>query len=114
MNVWIAVAGVVAAILGGSGIGSIITAIMSRGKIAAEAADVVSKISVQFAKDVQADATAARQEAAAVRRELAEVRAEAHALALELRRLRLAILAPSASIDGLRALVNPPGANGGP
>jgi transposase-like protein len=58
------------------------------------------------------EAAEARREVAEVRRELAECRHEAEALATDLRNLRGAIMAPSATLERLRAMVGGGGLNG--
>ena len=107
----LATIGVIAAgLLGAGGVGSVLTAAFGRGKAKADAADVLTDSVLQFAEELKKEAGEARAE---VRR----VRQEAHALADELHHLRLAVMAPTATIDGLRALVrggSAPGANGQP
>lgn len=100
---WAAVA---AALLGGGGIGSVFVAILGRRKGKADAADVLTDSVLQFAEQLKKEAGEARDE---VRR----VRQEATLLADELHRIRLAIMAPAATIDGLRALIRPSSATNG-
>jgi hypothetical protein len=91
--------------LTGGGLLPLVQAARGRGKARVDAVDALSETAREWAAEFKQDATEARAE-------LRQVRAEAHALAEELRALRLAILAPEASIDGLRELVRRGGDGG--
>lgn len=91
---------VVAVLTGGLGgaVVPLIAALRGRGKDRVDAVAALTEASRRMVADFEEDAKEARAE-------LRQVRAEAHYLAEELRSLRLAILHPAASIDGLRELV---------
>lgn len=119
MNWPTVIASVVAALLGGGGIAAVITAMGGRKVAKVEAADRLNESTLEWAAAVKADAADARRETADARREMAEmrlemasVRHEAEALAKDLRHLRLAILDPFATLEQLRAMVNPGPGNG--
>lgn len=98
---------------GASGIAWIVKAIRGQGRV--DAAAALGETARKWVADFEKEATEARAEARQAREEVRTCRQEAHALADELRQLRLAILHPNASIDGLRELVRagrPPGENG--
>lgn len=106
-------------LLGGGGLVSIVNAVIGRRGRRAEVADRLSDSTLKWVEQFQEEAAAARHEATEARREVAEirtelraVRSEAEALAYELRRLRLAIMAPDATVERLRAMVGPNGVNG--
>ncbi|MEO3929959.1 hypothetical protein ABGB07_39830 [Micromonosporaceae bacterium B7E4] len=105
-------------VVGGlAGVAALLNAFFGRGKTKAEEAQIITGSAVQVMNEFQEDARAARVEAAEVRVEMRAVRDEARALAEELHRLRMAIMQPDATIEGLRALVSSgPGssANGRP
>jgi hypothetical protein len=81
---------------GASGIAWVVKAIRGQGRI--DAAESLGKTAREWADEF-------KQEAIEARAELRACRTEAHALAEEIRQLRLAILHPAATIDGLRELV---------
>lgn len=105
-------ASVLTVVLGGGGLAVLINAIAGRRTRKAEVADRLSDSSLKWVQEFQEEtararleASEARREVAEVRRELATVRGEAEALARDLRNLRGAIMAPSATIERLRAMV---------
>lgn len=100
-----AIVAVAVALLSGAGLADLIRAVAGRRRARADEAQVLTSGVLQWAERLKKDADEAHAEVAEVRRELRSVRAEAHALADELRALRLAILHPTATIDGLRSLV---------
>lgn len=98
---------VLVALIGGGlsgGMVPLVQAFRGRGRARVDAVDALSDAAREWVEEFKKDATEARAELRACRR-------EAHALADELRRLRLAIMHPDASIDGLRELVR--AGNGG-
>lgn len=112
---------VLVAVLGGGGAATIITTLARRKVTKVEAADRLNESTLEWAEQLKADAASARRdahearlEANGARVEMAAVRYEAESLAYELRRLRLAILDPYASIDKLRQLISEGPGNGVP
>lgn len=109
---------IIVSVLGTSGTAgfmAIARAIRGRGRGRVDAVAALSETARKWVADFEAEAVEARSEARRTREELRACRTEAHALADELRNLRLAILHPAATLDGLRALVrsgNGPGDNG--
>lgn len=91
---------IVAVLSGGAipGIGMLVKAFRGRGRDRVDAVDALGKTAREWVDEFKVEATEARAE-------LRACRSEAHALADELRQLRLAILHPAATIDGLRELV---------
>jgi hypothetical protein len=91
---------IVAVLSGGAipGLGMLVKAFRGRGRARVDAVDALSETARKWVAEFEEEATQARAE-------LRTCRAEAHALADELRALRLAILHPAATIDGLRELV---------
>ncbi len=91
---------IVAALSGSAvpGIGMLIKAFRGRGRERVDAVEALGKAARDWADEF-------KEEAIEARAELRACRSEAHALADELRQLRLAILHPAATIDGLRELV---------
>lgn len=107
------------ALLGGGGLVALINAATGRKGRKAEVADRLSDSSLKWVQEFQEEASRARLEAsearrevAEVRRELGDVRREAEALARDLRNLRGAIMAPSATLERLRAVVGGDNFNG--
>lgn len=99
---------IIVALVGGAlsgGAVPLVQAFRGRGRARVDAVDVLSDTAREWVTDFKAEATSARAEAAGLRAEMGRVRAEASALADELHRLRLAIMAPGMTIDGLRELV---------
>lgn len=88
-----------------TGCGSLVAAVMGRGKTRAEASQIIAGTAVTMMREMEEDAKAAQLE-------LRQVRLEARALADELHRLRMAIMAPSATVETLRLLVVGPASNG--
>lgn len=88
---------------GASGLAWIVKAIRGQGKV--DAAESLGKTAREWADEFKQEAIEARAETATLRAEVRRCANEAHALADELRSLRMAIMHPSASIDGLRELV---------
>lgn len=109
--------GILAGLGGAGGVAGIFTAYTNRNKPKAEAAEILTGSAVSLVKEHEGDAKEARDELKAFRREaaaeMASVRNEARALAEELYRLRMAIMAPGATIDSLRLLVAGPQASNG-
>lgn len=91
---------IVAVLSGGAipGIGMLVKAVRGRGRDRVDAVEALSETARKWVAEFEAEATQARAE-------LRTCRAEAHQLGDELRQLRLAILHPAATIDGLRELV---------
>lgn len=89
----------------GGGAVPLVQALRGRGKARVDAVDVLSDTAREWVTDFKAEAQSARAETQALRTEVNRVREEATALANELHRIRLAILAPTATLDGLRDLV---------
>jgi hypothetical protein len=89
----------------GSGLLPLIQAFRGRGRARVDAVDVLSDTAREWVTDFKAEAQSARAETQALRTEVNRVREEATALANELHRIRIAILAPTATLDGLRDLV---------
>ncbi len=114
MNWLTVIASVLASVLGSGGVATVITALSRRRVVKVEAADRLNESTLEWAEGLKQDAVAARTELAAVRREMISVRKEAEALALDLRRLRLAILEPDATLDRLRLMVSDRPGNGVP
>lgn len=119
---WVTVVvSLVAALLGTGGGAAIVTALARRKVTNVEAAERLNESTLEFATALKADAADARRETADARREMSEmrremtnVRHEAELLAEDLRRLRLAILDPFATLDSLRAMVGHGPGNGIP
>lgn len=110
---------IVVALIGGAlsgGAVPLVQALRGRGRARADAADVLSDTAREWVEEFKSETQAARAEAREARAELARVRQEttsemdrirleAKAIANELHALHQAILAPAATIDGLRDLV---------
>lgn len=109
-------------ILAAGGVGvAIANGLFRRPVTKVEAATLLSDAALELVEAVKADSAGARHdarearlEAHQARVEMAEVKRQAEALAQDLRRLRLAILDPYATLDRLRAMVEPAGENAGP
>jgi transposase-like protein len=106
------VAGIIAALLSGSGLTVLVGALTGRRMRRVEVADRLSDSSLKWVQEFQEEtqrarleASEARREVAEVRREVGEVRREAEKLAADLRNLRGAIMSPTATIERLRAMV---------
>jgi hypothetical protein len=109
---------------GASGLTWLVQAIRGQGRVdaAASLAETARKMVNDFEEDAKLARVELRQtrdesrtEVAALRADLRRCATEAHAIADELRNLRLAIMHPAATIDGLRELVKaggPPAGNG--
>lgn len=100
---------VVTAIGGGgllTGVASLATALLNRGKTRAEAGKVLTDQAVLMVNELQEEVKAARAE-------VAQLRGEARAIAAELYELRTAIFRPDATIDGLKLLALNPAARAG-
>jgi hypothetical protein len=112
--------------LSGGGLVPLVQVIRGRARARVDAVDVISDTAREWVVEFKAEATAARAETQAARAETAAARTEtaaartetealrsevrrlsqeATALADELHRIRFTILAPDATIDGLRDLV---------
>jgi chromosome segregation ATPase len=121
----------VAAILGGGGVagflGSLLTGLLNRPKVRAEAVSLLTDAALKQVNELQERTTEAEQAAVSARREAAEARAEAaaarrhvavlsaevEACVARLRQWRNAILRPSVTIEELREMVAAePGQNG--
>lgn len=120
MNTWLTTLVTGASLLfGGGGLAVLVNAVTGRRGRRAEVADRLSDSSLKWVQEFQEEtaharmeASEARREMAEVRRELAECRHEAEGLARDLRNLRGAIMAPTATLDRLRALVGGESSNG--
>lgn len=106
---------------GASGLAWLVKAIRGQGRVdaAASLTDTARKLVAEFEEGAKQARTELRQnreesqvEVRALRDDLRRCAHEAHALADELRSLRLAIMRPEATIDGLRELVRA-GTDGG-
>jgi hypothetical protein len=121
-------AGWVVTLIGGlgglTGAAALLNAWFSRGKNKADAAQVLTGSALTLVHEMEDDARAAREELKQSREELKTfrreastelqiVREEARALADELHRLRMAIMAPHATVESLRLLVTGPGQSNG-
>lgn len=109
----------IAALTGGAVVAAI-NAVAGKRKVKVEAVDLLNDSTLEWAKELKADASSARAEAAGAREEatrahgaLAQVRQEAMHLAWQLRVLnqhyqdvRGAILGPDASLETLRFMVS--------
>jgi len=110
---------VASALLGAGGLTVLVQAFTGRRTRKAEVADRLSDSSLKWVQEFQEEtararleSAEARREVAEVRRELAECRHEAENLARDLRNLRGAIMAPTATIERLRAFVDGGTSNG--
>lgn len=127
MNAWLTALVTISSLLfGGGGLAVLVQAFTGRKNRKAEVADRLSDSSLKWVEQFQEETGRARAEAAEARRETAEarreiadmrremaaVRSEAEGLARDLRNLRGAIMAPTATIERLRALVDGGAANG--
>jgi hypothetical protein len=113
------VASLIAAIFGAGGSVAIVTSLARRRVTRVEAADKLNDSTLEWAIELKADAAGLRAEVAEARRENADlrreiwvIRQEAEALGRDLRRLRIAIMDPYATLDRLRAMVGDQGNNG--
>lgn len=106
-----------------AGIAALVNAITGRGKTRAEAAQILTGTAVALVNELEEAARVARAAEATsraelqtardeMRGELQAVRDEARLLAGELHHLRTAILQPTATIEGVRAIVLGGGSNG--
>lgn len=89
------------ALIGGAlsgGAVPLVQAFRGRGRARVDAVEALSETARKWVAEFEQEATQARAE-------LRTCRSEAHKLGEELRQLRLAILHPAATIDGLRELV---------
>lgn len=114
------------ALLGGGGLAVLVNAVTGRKGRRAEVADRLSDSSLKWVQEFQEETQRARNEAAEARRETSEarremadlrrevaaVRTEAEGLARDLRNVRGAIMAPSATLERLRAMVGGESFNG--
>jgi chromosome segregation ATPase len=113
-------------LLGGGGLAVLVNAVTGKRARRAEVADRLSDSSLKWVQEFQEEASRAREETrqsrlevaearrevAEVRRELADIHRQAEVLARDLQDLRGAIMAPSATLDRLRAMVGGGQANG--
>lgn len=106
-------------LFGGGGLAVLVNAVTGRKGRKAEVADRLSDSTLKWVGEFQEEtrnarleASEARREMAEVRRELGDVRREAETLARDLRNLRGAIMAPTATLDRLRLLVGGDSFNG--
>jgi hypothetical protein len=126
---WVAtVTSAFAAVGGAGGITAAVLVFSQRRKLKAEAADVIADSAVgllapyreELARlradvvEARAETAEARIEARDARREMSRARDEAQEIADTLRRWRMAIMRPSATIEELRAMVGSYGTNGTP
>ena len=120
MSGWLqAVVTVCSLLFGGGGLAVLVQAFTGRRARKAEVADRLSDSSLKWVEQFQEEtararleASEARREVAEIRRDLAECRREAENLARDLRNLRGAIMAPTATLERLRALVDGGATNG--
>lgn len=120
MNPWLSTLVTVASLLfGGGGLAVLVQAFTGRRGRKAEVADRLSDSSLKWVQEFQEEtrqarleAAEARREVAEVRRELAECRHEAEQLVRDIRNLRGAIMAPTATLERLRAMVDGGSTNG--
>jgi transposase-like protein len=127
MNPWLTAALTLVSLVLGGGSGAAIWKMISERKLRkVEVTDRFSPSTLKWVEQFQEEASRARQEAAdarretsearremaEMRREMASVRSEAENLARDLRNMRGAIMAPTATIERLRALVDGGAANG--
>jgi hypothetical protein len=105
-----------AAVLGGGGVagllGSLLTGLLNRPKVRAEAVSLLTDAALKQVNELQERTAEAEQAATAARREAAEASRQMRALTVEvdaavatLRNWRAAVLSPAATLDGLRAMV---------
>ncbi|MFC6017207.1 hypothetical protein ACFP2T_13445 [Plantactinospora solaniradicis] len=103
-------------VLGGTaGLAALANAFFGRKKTTAEATQIVVGSVVSAMNEFEEAAKEANETARQAYTELRTVRDEAVELAKELHRIRMAIMRPDATIEGLRALVASgpgPGTNG--
>jgi hypothetical protein len=97
----------------------LVRALLGRPLIQASAADKLSGTAVKLieqaskdADDARREASEARREASDARREAVEARRAADEAERSVRYFRAAILSPSATLEGLRAMVNEGPGNG--
>lgn len=96
----------IAALGGLGGLGGVLAAVLGRGKLRAESAQIVTASAVQLVNEMQ-------EEAAGARGELRTLRTEVAAMAAELHRIRVAIYDPAATLQSIRLAANAPtGVNG--
>lgn len=107
------------AALGGGGIVATINAVKNRRKVRVDAADQLNDSTLEWAKELQAESTKAKNEAEAARQkaheaglevaktlhEVALLRQQTHILAYRYQFLMTAIMGPNATIEALRLLV---------
>ncbi|GIH07507.1 hypothetical protein Rhe02_55740 [Rhizocola hellebori] len=98
---------------------AIVRAVMGRPLVQASAADQISTTALKLivaaersAERAGQEATDAKREATDARREATDARRAADEAAREVRLLKSAILAPTATLERLREMVGEPGANG--
>jgi uncharacterized membrane protein YqiK len=110
------IATILSALIGGGAVAALVNAFTGRGKRKVDVAAGLTDSTLEWARELKADAaetrlaaTEARREAAEARREAAEARREARAagrqvavLAQAIQALRDAILDPDATLDRLR------------
>lgn len=113
-------------LFGGGGLTVLVQAFIGRKGRKAEVADRISDSSLKWVQEFQEEtqrarleaaearreASDARREVADLRRDVATLRAEAEGCARDLRNLRGAIMAPNATLERLRALVDGGTSNG--
>lgn len=106
------IATILSALLGGGVVAALVNAYTGRGKRRVDVASGLTDSTLEWARELKADAAEtrnaaaeARREAAEARREAAEARREVAMLAQEVRALRAAILDPGATLDRLRRVV---------
>jgi len=120
VNSWLTGLVTVASLLfGGGGLAVLVNAFTGRRARRVEVADRLSDSSLKWVQEFQEEtrqarleAAEARREVSEARRELGEVRREAEALARDLRDLRRAIMAPTVTLERLRAMVGGETVNG--
>jgi hypothetical protein len=91
---------------GAAGVAALLNVFFSKGKLRADAAQVITGTAMTLVKELEDQITRTRDELGKAQTELRKVRLEAEKLARELRLLREAIVAPTATVEGLRSLVH--------
>lgn len=105
----VALIGAIGVLGGGAGLWSVFTLGATKRKLMAEADSMnagTAALLSQSARDMLADANAARAELAAAREQLAELRQAMGELTAMMRRWRAAILDPRTSREELRVMVS--------
>lgn len=112
MNWWQTLASVIVAGGGAGLLGSLISGVLQRPKVRADAVSLLTDAALRQVNELQERTAQAEQEATAARNEAAAARRQVHLLTAEidecmrkLRQWRAAIFAPDATVPGLRAMI---------